>query len=95
MGCQTTVANGAKHKLQPMRFYSISDYNDAYFELKDRHKFQFYRSLFDSLPNSRLKGKYTVNGDTLILHFSTPDGYKILGSKAIIDTAANQITFLP
>lgn len=77
-----------------MSFYSISDYNDAYFEIRENRKFLFYRTLFDSIHNSRMEGEFSKKGDTLILQFTNPEGYKILGSKAIIDTAAHQITFL-
>lgn len=77
-----------------MRFYSISDYNDAYFEIGENSKFLFYRSLFDSVHNSQMSGNFSKKGDTLILEFAQPEGYKILGSRAIIDTAAHQIIFL-
>ncbi len=88
-GCKTSYR---KAPVQ-MQFYSVEDYNDARFEIKEKNRFFYYRSLFDSIPNSRYWGKYSRNGDTLVLQFIQPDGYKVLGTKAIIDSLANRITF--
>lgn len=76
-----------------MQFYSVYDYNDAYFEIMENHKFQYYRSLFDRVPNSRFWGEYSTKADTLILHFTQEEGYKILGTKAVIDSTKHRITF--
>jgi len=88
-GCKTSYR---KAPVQ-MQFYSVEDYNDSRFEIKAKNRFFYFRSLFDSIPNSRYWGKYHRNGDTLVLQFTQPDGYNVLGTKAIIDSSANRITF--
>lgn len=74
-------------------YKSVADMNDAYFEIRENNFFEFYRQLFDSVKNSSYPGRYTKNGDTLMLHFYNPKGTEMLGSKAIIDAEKNNIRF--
>lgn len=67
--------------------------NDAYFVIKENNYFEFYRELFDSIKNTRYPGKYEMKEDTLLLKFYDKNGSKLLGNKAVIDTAKNQILF--
>ena len=74
-------------------FRSVADMNDSYFEIRENNFFEFYRQLFDSVKNSSYPGKYTKNGDTLILHFYNKKGKELLGSKALIIEKKNEIVF--
>jgi hypothetical protein len=74
-------------------FKSIGDMNDSYFVIKDNRFFEFYKILYDSVKNSRYPGKYTVNGDTLLLHFYNKKGYTLLGHKALIEKNKKEIVF--
>src|SRR4051812_23083109 len=66
-----------------LSFKSVADMNDAYFVIRENNFFEFYRQLFDSVKNTRYPGKYTKNGDTLMLHFYNKKGETLLGSKAL------------
>jgi hypothetical protein len=74
-------------------FKSVADMNDAYFELKENNYFEFYRQLFDSIKNTRYPGKYEMKGDTFYLRFYDPAGDSVLGTKAVIKGADEQIVF--
>lgn len=76
-----------------MTFRSVADMNDAYFEIRENHFFEFYRQLFDSVKNTRYPGRLTQQGDTLLLHFYNKEGEKMLGSRAIVDEKKNEIRF--
>ncbi len=65
-------------------FKSVADMNDAYFELKENHYFDFYRQLFDSVKNTRYPGTYTSKMDTLYLNFFDKKGEGLLGKKAVV-----------
>ena len=75
------------------RFKSVADLNDSYFELKENNFFEYYRQLFDSVKNTRYPGKYTRNGDTLILSFYNKKGAVLLGRKALVDNRKKEIVF--
>ncbi len=77
-----------------MNFKSVADMNDAYFVIKENNFFEFYRELFDSIKNTRYPGKYELKNDTLLLKFYNNKGIKLLGNKAVIDSAKNQILFI-
>jgi hypothetical protein len=74
-------------------FKSVADMNDSYFVIKENNFFEFYRQLFDSVKNTNYPGKYTKNGDTLILHYYNKKGYELLGRKALISGNKNEIVF--
>lgn len=65
-------------------FRSVADMNDSYFEIRENNFFEFYRQLFDSVKNTRYPGKYTKNGDTLVLNFYNKKGEDVLGRKALV-----------
>ena len=74
-------------------FKSVADMNDSYFVIKENNFFEFYRQLFDSVKNTSYPGKYTKNGDTLVLHFYHKKGGSLLGTKALVDKEKKQIRF--
>ena len=74
-------------------FKSVADMNDSYFVIKDNNFFEFYRQLFDSVKNTSYPGKYTKNGDTLVLHFYNKKGGSLLGTKALVDKEKKEIRF--
>src|SRR4051812_48251978 len=74
-------------------FKSVADMNDSYFVLRENNFFEFYRQLFDSVKNTFYPGRYTRNGDTLILSFYNKAGADLLGTKAFINTPGNEIVF--
>ena len=76
-----------------MSFRSIADMNDSYFVIRENNFFEFYRQLFDSVKNTSYPGRYTKNGDTLLLNFYNKKGKELLGSKALIDEGKKQIRF--
>ncbi len=67
--------------------------NDAFFVIKENNFFEFYRQLFDSVKNSSYPGRYTKNGDTLMLDFYNKKGEDILGSKALVNQNKKEIIF--
>ena len=67
--------------------------NDSYFVIKDNDFFEFYKVLYDSVKNSKYPGKYSKNGDTLLLQFYNKKGYALLGHKALIDKNKKEIVF--
>ncbi len=75
------------------KYKAIADMNDAYFVIKENNFFEFYRELFDSVKNTSYPGRYTTNGDTLILNFYNNKGKDILGSKALINPLKKEIIF--
>lgn len=76
-----------------MRFKSVSELNDSYFEIRENNYFYYYRALYDSLHNTQFPGRFTKNGDTLVLNFYSKKGSKMLGSKALISSNQNEIIF--
>ena len=74
-------------------FKSVADMNDSYFEIRENNFFEFYRELFDSVKNTRYPGRYTLDGDTLLLDFYDKKGKKLLGSKAVIMDDNKKIEF--
>ena len=76
-----------------LSFKSVADMNDSYFVIKENNFFEFYRQLFDSVKNTSYPGKYTKNGDTLILSFYDKKGYQLLGRKALVVDNKNQVIF--
>ncbi|CAN5882520.1 hypothetical protein BH11BAC4_BH11BAC4_09720 [soil metagenome] len=76
-----------------MSFKSVADMNDSYFVIKENNFFEFYRQLFDSVKNTSYPGKYTTNGDTLLLHFYNSKGAQLLGNKALVDHEKKRIIF--
>jgi hypothetical protein len=76
-----------------LSFKSVADMNDSYFVIKENNFFEFYRQLFDSVKNTSYPGKYTKNGDTLVLHFYNKKGETLLGSKALVYENKKQIVF--
>ncbi|MEP7163848.1 MAG: hypothetical protein ABI741_04090 [Ferruginibacter sp.] len=76
-----------------LSFKSVADMNDSYFVIKENNFFEFYRQLFDSVKNTSYPGKYTKNGDTLLLHFYNKKGTALLGSKALINEKKKEIIF--
>lgn len=74
-------------------FTSIANMNDAHFEMRENNFFEFYRLLFDSVKNTSFPGKYVRSGDTLLLQFYSKKGKSHLGSRAVIDSVANHISF--
>jgi hypothetical protein len=75
------------------RFKSVTDGNDCYFEIKENNFFEFYRQLFDSVKNTSYPGRFTKEGDIMILHFYDKKGEKVLGKKALIDNVKKEIVF--
>ena len=75
------------------KYKAVADMNDAYFVIKQNHFFEFYRQLFDSVKNTSYPGRYTQNGDTLLLNFYNKKGEYILGSKALINPNKKEIVF--
>ena len=67
--------------------------NDSYFVIKENNFFEFYKVLYDSVKNTRYPGKYTKNGDTMILSFYDKKGSTLLGHKALIDRNNKEIVF--
>ena len=76
-----------------LSFTSVADMNDSYFVIRENNFFEFYRQLFDSVKNSSYPGRYTKNGDTMILHFYNKKGVELLGTKALVDEGKKQIRF--
>ena len=76
-----------------MSFKSVADMNDSYFVVKENNFFEFYRQLFDSVKNSSYPGKFTRNGDTLLLSFYDKKGYHLLGRKALVSNDKKEIVF--
>lgn len=76
-----------------MKFKSVADLNDSYFEIKENNFFEFYRELFDSVKNSSYPGKFTKKGDTMLLRFYNKKGLQLLGSKALITNNKKEIIF--
>ncbi|MEX0635236.1 MAG: hypothetical protein WD135_00600 [Ferruginibacter sp.] len=79
---------------ETMIFKSVADMNDAYFVIKENNFFEFYRELFDSIKNTRYPGKYELKNDTLLLKFYNNKGVKLIGNKAVIDSAKNHIVLI-
>ena len=75
------------------KYKAIADMNDAYFVIKENNFFEFYRRLFDSVKNTSYPGRYTKNGDTLLLNFYNKKGKDLLGSKAFINPDKKEIIF--
>ena len=75
------------------KYKAVADMNDAFFVIKENNFFEFYRQLFDSVKNTSYPGKFTKNGDTLLLNFYNKKGEDILGSKALINPAKKEILF--
>ena len=73
-------------------FTSVSDMNDAHFVIKDNNYFEYYKSLYDSVKNTRFGGTYKRAGDTLLLDFFNGRGKEWLGEKAIL-LNGNQVLF--
>lgn len=76
-----------------LSFKSIADMNDSYFVIKENNFFEFYKVLYDSLKNTRYPGKYTKNGDTMLLTFYNKKGVTLLGHKALVDKNKKEIVF--
>lgn len=76
-----------------MKFKSVADLNDSYFEIRENNFFEFYRELFDSVKNSSYPGKFTNKGDTMLLQFYNKKGLELLGSKALIANNKKEILF--
>lgn len=76
-----------------LSFRSVADMNDSYFVIRENNFFEFYRELFDSIKNSSYPGRYSKNGDTLLLHFYNKKGTSILGSKALVSADKKQVRF--
>ena len=76
-----------------MKFKSVADLNDSYFEIRENNFFEYYRELFDSLKNSRYPGKFTKRGDTMILKFYNKKGSALLGNKALVTGNNKEILF--
>ena len=74
-------------------FVSVADMNDSHFEIRENNFFEFYRSLFDSVKNTRYPGRYTLVGDTFHLKFYDKKGKNILGNKALIINKNEEIIF--
>jgi hypothetical protein len=74
-------------------FKSVADMNDSYFVIKENNYFEFYRQLFDSVKNTSYPGKYTNQGDTMLLTFYNKKGLELLGRKAYVDKNRNEIVF--
>ena len=76
-----------------LSFKSVADMNDSYFVIKENNFFEFYRQLFGSVKNTSYPGKYTKNGDTLLLHFYSKKGAVLLGTKALVNEQKREIVF--
>ena len=76
-----------------LTFVSVSDLNDSYFVIKENDFFEFYRMLFDSVKNSSYPGKFTRQGDTMLLRFYNKKGTAFLGKKALVSANKNEIVF--
>lgn len=76
-----------------MSFKSVADMNDAYFVIKENNFFEFYKVLYDSVKNTRYPGKYSKNGDTMLLTFYNKKGLVLLGHKALVDKNNKEIVF--
>ncbi len=74
-------------------FKAVADMNDSYFDIRENNFFEFYRQLFDSVKNTRFPGKYTLKGDTMLLHFYNSKGKELLGSKALVLDEKKEIVF--
>ena len=74
-------------------FKSVADMNDSYFIIKENNFFEFYRQLFDSVKNTSYPGKFTKNGDTLVLNFYNKKGEALLGTKALVNKEKKEIRF--
>ncbi len=75
------------------RYTSSGNYNDLYFAIKENNFFEFYMELFDAEKNTSYPGKYTKNGDTLVLNFYNKKGEIFLGSKALENKEKTEIVF--
>jgi hypothetical protein len=60
---------------------------------KENNFFEFYRQLFDSVKNTVYPGKYTKDGDIMVLNFYNKKGEKVLGKKALINEEKKEIIF--
>ncbi len=67
--------------------------NDSYFVIKENNFFEYYKVLYDSVKNTRYPGKFSTNGDTLVLAFYNKKGSDLLGKKALIDKSKKEIVF--
>lgn len=76
-----------------MSFTSIADMNDAHFDIKENNYFEFYRQLFDSVKNTHYPGRYTRLADTLYLTYYDNKGKSVLGTKAVVNEAKQEIIF--
>jgi len=76
-----------------MTFKSVADMNDSYFVIKENNFIEYYKLLYDSVKNSRYPGKYTKNGDTLLLNFYQKKGFTLLGRKALVNKEQKEIVF--
>jgi hypothetical protein len=74
-------------------FRAIGDLNDSYFTIKENNYFEYYRLLFDSIPNSNYAGEYVMKNDTFLLDFYDKKGEQLLGKKALINKERNEIVF--
>lgn len=74
-------------------YRSVTDMNDAFFEIRENNFFEFSRRLFDSVKNSSYPGKYTRNGDTLFLQFYNKKGEEVLGRKALVNPNKKEVVF--
>jgi hypothetical protein len=75
------------------QYKAIGDLNDSYFSIKENNYFEFYMQLFDSIKNTSYPGKFTLQGDTMLLNFYNTKAKAILGTKAYIDKAKKEIVF--
>lgn len=74
-------------------FISVADMNDSYFDIRENKFFEFYKLLFDSVKNTSYPGRYTLRGDTMLLQFYDKKGRLLLGNKALVNEAKNQVIF--
>ena len=84
----------AFEKAKVIRHYkSVSDMNDMKFEIRENNFFYCYRQLFDSVKNSEFPGRYTMNGDTMMLKYYNPRGKDVLGNKAMMVNKGKELIF--
>lgn len=76
-----------------MSFKSVADMNDSYFVIKENNFIEYYKVLYDSVKNTSYPGKYTKNGDTMLLSFYNKKGYSLLGHKALVEKNNKEIVF--
>ncbi len=74
-------------------FKSVEDMNDSYFDIRENNFFEFYKLLYDSVKNTRMPGRYSLNGDTMLLQFYNRKGTELLGSKALVSKNKKEIVF--